>query len=73
MGKDMRARLLYQSLLVVGILGLIAAAVAKAPPPSGTLTIATTSIAVGIGVNWGTGVLSTAYGRSKTLSAPMWR
>lgn len=55
----MRARLLYLSLLVAGILGLIATAVAKAPPPSGTLTIATTSVAVGIGVNWGTGVLTT--------------
>jgi hypothetical protein len=28
----------------------------------GTLTIATTSVAVGIGVNWGTGVLTT-YGQ----------
>jgi hypothetical protein len=57
--KEMRARLLCLDLLVAGVLGLIATAVAKVPPPSGTLTIATTSVAVGIGVNWGTGVLTT--------------
>jgi hypothetical protein len=43
----------------VVILGLAATAVAKAPPPSGTLSIATTSIAVGIGVHWGNGTLTT--------------
>jgi hypothetical protein len=58
----MRARLLCLGLLVAGVLGLIATAVAKAPPPSGTLSIATTSIAVGIGVHWGTGLLTT-YGQ----------
>ena len=48
------------SILVWGfVLGSATPATAKAPPPSGTLTISTTSIAVGIGVNWGTGILTT--------------
>ena len=46
-------------LLWVLVLGLVTLATAKAPPPSGTLTIATTSVAVGLGVNWGTGILTT--------------
>jgi hypothetical protein len=49
-------------LLVTGVPGLIATAVAKTPPPFGTLPITTTSVAVGIGVNRGTGVLAT-YGQ----------
>ena len=53
-----RSRSCVSPLLVVLILGLIATAVAKAPRPSGTLSIATTSIALGIGVNWGTGILT---------------
>jgi len=54
-----RSRFRVSALLGVIFLGLMATAVAKPPTPSGTLTIATTSIAVGIGVNWGTGVLTT--------------
>ena len=54
-----RSRSRVSALLGVMFLGLMATAVAKPPTPSGTLTIATTSIAVGIGVNWGTGVLTT--------------
>src|SRR3989442_5524820 len=46
-------------LLWVLVLGVVTRAPAKAPPPAGTLTIATTSVAVGLGVNWGTGVLTT--------------
>ncbi len=46
-------------ILVVVVLGLGATAAAKVPPPSGTLSISTTSIAAGIGVNWGSGVLIT--------------
>jgi len=57
--KGMRARLWCLGLLVAGVLGLIATAGAKPPPPSGTLSITTTSIAVGIGVNWGAGILTT--------------
>jgi hypothetical protein len=55
----MRARLWRLGLLVAGVVGLIATAVAKPPPPSGTLSITTTSVAVGLGVHWGTGVLTT--------------
>jgi hypothetical protein len=46
-------------LLVIICLGLVPTAVAKGPPLSGSLSIATTSVAVGIGVNWGNGVLTT--------------
>jgi hypothetical protein len=46
-------------MLLVVVLGVVAVAADKPPPPSGTLSIATTSIAVGIGVNWGTGTLTT--------------
>jgi hypothetical protein len=49
------------------VLALAATAVAKAPRPSGTLSIATTSIAVGIGVHWGNGVLTT-YGHRYTFA-----
>jgi hypothetical protein len=45
----MHARLSCLGLLVVGVVGLIATAVAKPPPPSGTLVITTTSVAVGLG------------------------
>jgi hypothetical protein len=58
-----RSRSWMSALLGVVVLGLVATAIAKAPPPSGTLSIATTSIAVGIGVHWGKGVLTTSGGR----------
>ena len=57
------SRFWVSALLGVVVLGLVATAIAKAPPPSGTLSIATTSIAVGIGVHWGKGVLTTYGGR----------
>jgi hypothetical protein len=50
------------AILWVVVLGLVTTAVARGPAPSGTLSIATTSIAVGIGVHWGNGVLTT-HGR----------
>src|SRR5438270_10140091 len=66
-GKEismMRLSRLCLSILLLGlVLGSVTAATAKAPPPSGTLTISTTSIAVGIGVNWGTGFLTTRGNR----------
>src|SRR2546421_7232698 len=40
------------------VLGLVTTAVAKGPRSSGTLSIATTSVAAGIGVHWGNGVLT---------------
>ena len=53
------ARPCLSVLLWVLVLAVVTPATAKAPPPSGTLTIATTSVAVGLGVNWGTGMLTT--------------
>ena len=53
------SRICMRSTLWVVVLGLVATAAAKVPLPSGTLSISTTSIAVGIGVNWGHGVLTT--------------
>jgi hypothetical protein len=50
------------AMLWVIVLGLVATAVAKGPRPSGTLSITTTSVAVGIGVHWGNGIL-TAQGQ----------
>src|SRR5262245_58268777 len=47
------------SMLLVGAFGLVATVTAQVPPPSGTLSISTTAIAVGIGVNWGGGILLT--------------
>ena len=52
-------RTCMRSTLWAFVLGLVATTAATAPRPSGTLSISTTSIAVGIGVNWGQGVLTT--------------
>lgn len=62
-----RSRPCMSILLGVVVLGLVATAVAKGPPPSGTLSIATTSIAVGVGVNWGNGILTT-HGQRYTFA-----
>jgi hypothetical protein len=43
--------------LVTGVVVLMAAAVAAQDPPSGTVSIESKSIAVGIGVSWGDGKL----------------
>jgi hypothetical protein len=61
-----RSRSCLSPLLGVIVLGLVATAVAK-PPLSGTLSMTTTSIAVGIGVHWGNGVL-TAHGQRYTFA-----
>jgi len=61
------SRTCLSALLVVTCLGLMTTAVAKGPAPSGSLSIATTSIAVGIGVNWGNGTLTTR-GKRYTFS-----
>ena len=47
------------SMLLVCGFGVGATVPAQGPPPSGTLSISTTSIAVGIGTNWGDGTLTT--------------
>ena len=57
--------------LVVGLGGLLLAGAAAAEdplgPPSGTLRIESTSVAAGIGVSWGSGVL-TVDGRDHPFS-----
>ena len=46
------------AMLLVCACGLVATVTAQAPPASGTLSISTTSIAVGIGAKWGDGTLT---------------
>src|SRR5690349_4662568 len=53
------SRLCMSILLWVLVLGSVTPAIAKALLPAGTLTTSTTSVAVSIGVNWGTGILIT--------------
>jgi hypothetical protein len=57
------SRLCMSILLWVLVLGSVTPATAKAPLSSGTLTTSPTSIAVSIGVNWGTGILTTRVKR----------
>ena len=45
-------------LVALGSLGVSAVALAAEPPPSGSVKISSQSIAIGVGVNWGDGVLS---------------
>jgi hypothetical protein len=47
------------ALLLVCVHGLVVTVNAQAPRASGTISISTTSIAVGIGANWGEGTLTT--------------
>jgi hypothetical protein len=60
-----------RALLIVGLSGLLLAGAAAAEdplgPPSGRLRIESTSIAAGIGVSWGKGVL-TVDGRDHPFS-----
>jgi hypothetical protein len=46
-------------MLLLCVCGLVTTVTAQAPRPSGTLSVSTTSIAVGIGANWGDGILTT--------------
>ena len=48
-----------RSLLLLLVLALLTTGAAGASQASGTVNIATTSIAVGIGINWGDGTLMT--------------
>jgi hypothetical protein len=47
------------AMLLVCACGLVATVTAQVPRASGTLSISTTSIAVGIGAKWGEGTLTT--------------
>ena len=53
------SRVCMSILLWVLVLGSVTLATAKALLPSGPLTTSTTSTAVSIGINWGTGLLTT--------------
>lgn len=53
--------------LAAGCLGVFGVAVAAEPPPSGTVTITSKAIAIGVGVTWGDGKL-TYKGQTHTFS-----
>lgn len=67
----MRSARTLDGILLVGLSGLLLAGAAAAEdplgPPSGTLRIESTSVAAGIGVSWGKGVL-TVDGRDYRFS-----
>lgn len=67
----MRSTRVLRWILVVGLSGLLLAGAAAAEdplgPPSGKLRIESTSVAAGIGVSWGRGVL-TVDGRDHSFS-----
>ena len=45
-------------LLALGCLGVFAMAVAQEPKPSGTVSITSKAVAIGVGVTWGDGTLT---------------
>ena len=51
---------IFSSLLVISLFSVLAtfAEEAETPQPSGTVMLSTTSIAAGVGINWGTGTLT---------------
>jgi hypothetical protein len=63
----MTKRMFAAWLLALGCVGAFAVAIAAEPPPSGSVKIASQSIAVGVGVNWGDGTL-TYEGRTHAFS-----
>ena len=52
-------RYLTLLLVLVSAVGWVAVVTAQGPPVSGTISITTTSIALGIGAKWGDGILTT--------------
>ena len=51
---------IFTNMIVVSLLSVMAtfAQETKTPAPSGTVSLSTKSMAVGIGINWGTGILT---------------
>ena len=45
-------------LVALGCLGMLSVAVGAEPPPSGTVSISSKTVAIGIGVSWGDGTLA---------------
>jgi len=54
-------------LVALGCAGVLAVALAAEPPPSGTVSISSKTVAIGIGVSWGDGTL-TYGGRNYAFS-----
>lgn len=63
--KSVRYRATACGVLLL-LLGLVTTGIARVPAAAGTVSISTTSIAAGIGINWGEGVLRTG-GRHYTF------
>jgi len=53
-------KLTSQWLLALGLLVAFTVAIAADPPPSGTVTMSSKAVGVGIGVTWGDGTLTVA-------------
>lgn len=53
-------KLTSQWLVALGLLAAFTLAIAADPPPSGTLTMSSKAVGVGIGVTWGDGTLTVA-------------
>jgi len=53
-------KLTSQWLLALGLLVAFTVAIAADPPPSGTVTMSSKAVGVGIGVTWGDGALTVA-------------
>ena len=54
----MLKKLTSKWLLALGCVAVFSTAMAAEPPPSGTVTLTSKSVAVGIGVTWGDGTLT---------------
>jgi hypothetical protein len=54
----MMKRMTLKLLAALACLGFFPVAIAADPPPSGTVTMSSKSVAIGIGVSWGDGTLS---------------
>jgi len=54
----MLKKLTSKWLLALGFAAVFSTAIAADPPPSGTVTISSKSVALGVGVSWGDGTLT---------------
>ncbi len=56
----MNTKLISKWLAALGCFAMLSSAMAADPPPSGTVTMSSKAIAIGVGVTWGDGVLTVA-------------